>query len=34
MQLHEKVISVPLARQNRGLIEHIEKALPFRLVVG
>ena len=34
MQLHEKVISVPLARQNRGLIEHIEKALSFRFVDG
>ena len=34
MQLHERGISVPLARQQRGLIEHIEKALSFRLVDG
>ena len=34
MQLHEKRVSVPLAPGNRGLIEHIEKALSFRFVDG
>lgn len=32
MQLHEKRILIPLAPGNLGLIEHIEKALSFRLV--
>ncbi len=34
MQLHEKQVLVPLAPGNRGLIEHIEKALSFRFIDG
>ena len=32
LQLHEKQISVPLAPGNHGLIDHLEKALSFRLI--
>ena len=34
MQLHEKSVSIPFAPGNRGLIEHIKKALSFRFVNG
>ena len=34
MQLLEKTIAIPAAPENRGLIEHIEKALSFRFTEG
>ena len=34
MQLREKSVSIPLAPGNRGLIEHIKRALSFRFVDG
>jgi len=34
LQLLEKTITIPAAPENRGLIEHIEKALSFRFVAG
>ena len=34
MQLLEKAVSIPAASGNRGMIEHIEKALSFRFTDG
>jgi len=34
LQLLEKTVTIPAAPENRGLIEHIEKALSFRFTEG
>ena len=34
LQLFEKSVTIPAAPENRGIIEHIEKALSFRFTKG